>query len=505
MAKLDTSHLVLKQVLVKGKLQHRWVNPNTDEEHAPHGSRIKFEHHGKEMSGIVGSVISTGEYAVKGDNGINYNKHRHQFEPLKEEFKREEGFILGEHKLSIKQGSNGKFKYSEGKIPIELTKTIIKDGFEQRVSLEFDTKEKAQSTLDKFNQYQKEQLAEAEKLNKETTTTERVTNGFKSMATGYPVIDTVLNKAIPHLEKIVETYKERAEKEGRVFTAREQTYIELELVKDLVNALGNYIKKTDTIENLDFKQSKAVVAISARIMRDGKPNYFSTQMIYAGGYNIQVLHFRYIVDTKLPHMYNAPVKAIEAKIKHMRAEDKIKADINQQEGYIKQYTNKAKELETKTKEQFFEEEEQRHIKTYGGTMTWDRLAGDAPARKNYTENEWNQRWIDEKERNWIYHQNQIKSNLQYAKEATKKKTKLEEKLVAHLKEEAKYENPNEGDRKITRAKGAYVQRPIELFEFKDGNWKRQRGTSHKNIKAGGFNPYNDEEVWKYHEKNPLSN
>ena len=86
MSKLNTSHLVLKQVMVNGKMAHRWVDPNTNQEHAPHGSKISFEHHGKPMTGTVGSVIKSGEYAVKGDNGIVYNKHRHQFDsPHKEE------------------------------------------------------------------------------------------------------------------------------------------------------------------------------------------------------------------------------------------------------------------------------------------------------------------------------------------------------------------------------------------------------------------------------------
>src|ERR1700677_693680 len=80
MSKLNTSHLVLKLVAVNGKMAHRWVDPATGKEHAPHGSKISFEHHGKQMTGTVGTVIKSGEYAVKGDNGVTYNKHRHQFD-----------------------------------------------------------------------------------------------------------------------------------------------------------------------------------------------------------------------------------------------------------------------------------------------------------------------------------------------------------------------------------------------------------------------------------------
>lgn len=79
--KLDTSHLVLKDVMVNGKTQKRWVDPNKDnKEHAEHGSKIDFEHKGEKKSGTVGSVTKTGEYAIKAEDGKMYNKHPHQFD-----------------------------------------------------------------------------------------------------------------------------------------------------------------------------------------------------------------------------------------------------------------------------------------------------------------------------------------------------------------------------------------------------------------------------------------
>lgn len=84
--KLDTSHLVLKDVTVNGKVQKRWVNPNkNDAEHAQHGSEISFSHKGKDMKGKVGSITKTGEYAVRGEDGKTYNKHAHQFSSPHEE------------------------------------------------------------------------------------------------------------------------------------------------------------------------------------------------------------------------------------------------------------------------------------------------------------------------------------------------------------------------------------------------------------------------------------
>lgn len=79
--KLDTSHLVLKDVSVGGKMMKRWVDPNKgNKEHAEHGSKIEFDHKGERKKGVVGSVTKTGEYAIKAEDGKMYNKHPHQFD-----------------------------------------------------------------------------------------------------------------------------------------------------------------------------------------------------------------------------------------------------------------------------------------------------------------------------------------------------------------------------------------------------------------------------------------
>lgn len=79
--KLDTSHLVLKDVSVGGKMMKRWVDPNKDnKEHAEHGSKVEFDHKGERKKGVVGSVTKTGEYAIKAEDGKMYNKHPHQFD-----------------------------------------------------------------------------------------------------------------------------------------------------------------------------------------------------------------------------------------------------------------------------------------------------------------------------------------------------------------------------------------------------------------------------------------
>jgi hypothetical protein len=147
--KLDTSHLVLKDVSVKGVMQKRWVDPNKDnKEHAPHGSKVDFEHKGEKKTGTVGSVTKTGEYAIRGDDGKTYNKHPHQFDaPEGNESgnkKPENSQTTSSAKNEIK-GSNqaGNDAGSEKKVDSKEIKDLDEEGDEdQDINAKFKTYEK---------------------------------------------------------------------------------------------------------------------------------------------------------------------------------------------------------------------------------------------------------------------------------------------------------------------------------------------------------------------------
>jgi len=568
MNKLDTSHLVLKPVMINGKLQHRWHNPDNDQEFAPFGTKIKFQHHGKELTGTVGSVISTGEYAVKDESGKGYNKHKHQFEVIKEEKESSHGkeklasfideetnvesFIIKSDKgkfhvivkdldsgniwpmikicdnyekavkiaketIGLKEMKsdnlintkgdfhvkiepiNGKFEFT-GKLPIELkVQRKNKDNKIYWGSPIFDTKEAAEKRIELFNERQAKETIEAEKFNKDSNTEERILKGFKSSIKGYPVINDILKQSIPHLEKIVKAYKQRAEDQGRVFTAGEQEAVEIALLSDLVGSLGNYIAKTDEAKNIKFKETKGTVAITADIIRDGKPNHFSTQMIYAGGHTVQVLHFRYIVDTKLPHRFNVPLVAIEAKIKHIKASEKIKEQIQTEQNLLERYENDIKKLESKTKSQSDQEEIEYRIKNKF-PLKFEDVNKESHAYKAGKE-AFEQKLKEDKDRRWERIQTDLKSAKRNIKEITNKKAKLEKKLKDHIEQEVKYENPNEGDTKIERGKKDFRNEyPVHIHEFKDGNWKKIRSTTVANIRKHGFKSTEDSSVLAYHER-----
>jgi hypothetical protein len=84
----------------------------------------------------------------------------------------------------------------------------------------------------------------------------------------------------------------------------------------LFSSVSTYIKSGDTLIDSTYRSTAKGFTISCKVHRDNQEYYFDTDCIYAGGYNIQCLHFRYIVKTKLPSISNGITdNSIIAKIK----------------------------------------------------------------------------------------------------------------------------------------------------------------------------------------------
>lgn len=114
-------------------------------------------------------------------------------------------------------------------------------------------------------------------------------------------LDQVLEVAQPKIDEMVENFKQSMlnKKEGKPASEFDIEMYELGITIDLMKAFGKYVKKTDSVSDVSIGKSKGVITISCVIGRDGKNNGMVTQMIIAGGYNIQCRHYRYITDTTL--------------------------------------------------------------------------------------------------------------------------------------------------------------------------------------------------------------
>jgi hypothetical protein len=100
----------------------------------------------------------------------------------------------------------------------------------------------------------------------------------------------------------------------------------LGLTYDMVRSIEKYVITTDGLASLSWSWSiKGNLTVSIEIERDGQNHVITTDAIYAGGHNIQKLHYRYIVKTKLSKLGDQSASnAIKGKMTTI----KIQADID---------------------------------------------------------------------------------------------------------------------------------------------------------------------------------
>ena len=137
-------------------------------------------------------------------------------------------------------------------------------------------------------------------------------------------LEQILEQVRPYQEKVVENAVENARKKGEQIKQKDIELLKLVLIADLYKAIGNYIENSDKVKDLTYNLSNNSIEVSCVIERDGTDYAFKTEVILAGGYNIQALHLRYIVKTKLPRKSSNPdFEAIKIKLSNLKKEDAL--------------------------------------------------------------------------------------------------------------------------------------------------------------------------------------
>ena len=146
------------------------------------------------------------------------------------------------------------------------------------------------------------------------------------------IVNVILDELEPTIfEMVSQTEAWFEEKFKQDFTDFDREMARLNLTFDMVKAIETYTNPSDTLLSIDVDTSiKNNIEITAQIERDGVTYNFSTEAIYAGGYNIQRLHYRYITRTNIPKTGSSTIsKEFSEKIKRMSRIERINKDIEQ--------------------------------------------------------------------------------------------------------------------------------------------------------------------------------
>lgn len=118
------------------------------------------------------------------------------------------------------------------------------------------------------------------------------------------------------------------------------------LVFDMIKSLSkNLIVGDENIGEIYLTKKAGSVEVSTTIKRDGVEYPFSTEMILAGGYNIQCLHYRYITRTNLPKNTDA------SWFKNFAKQIKLEQEVKDYSNIIATLENKLALMNSQTDEQ----------------------------------------------------------------------------------------------------------------------------------------------------------
>jgi hypothetical protein len=123
--------------------------------------------------------------------------------------------------------------------------------------------------------------------------------------------------------------KSFVERFGREMSKYDKELTRLTIIWDMVKSIEIYTQPTDTLVGvISSTSSKGNLEINAVIKRDNIEYDYKTEAIYAGGHNIQVLHYRYITKTNLPMTGNSTIaKEYAERIKKMTKLEKLNKEI----------------------------------------------------------------------------------------------------------------------------------------------------------------------------------
>ncbi len=239
------------------------------------------------------------------------------------------------------------------------------------------------------------------------------------------IVNVILDALEPTVvEMVAATEKWFVEKFKQEFSEFDREMARLHLIFDMVKAVESYTQPTDSLLSLNVsKSAKGNIEISSQIQRDGQAYNFTTEAIYAGGHNIQRLHYRYIVKTNIPKTGASEIsKEYSDKIKKMSKAEKLNNDIKSYEARI---LRMQQEIEANLKlndAEIIQTIKDNPKESWYEWPTWDEIV-KRDAAKNYNNDE-------------VYYNQQMKDSIAKKLESWKKMniTWKEKSIVDFTKE-----------------------------------------------------------------------
>jgi hypothetical protein len=244
------------------------------------------------------------------------------------------------------------------------------------------------------------------------------------------IITDLLSRMSPTLDKMLQRIKIDYEKRyDRAFTSHDKKLTRLLLEKDIVKSFSTYTQPIDILKTFKIAGSKSgQLVISAIIERDSIEYQHETSVIYAGGYNVQRLHYRYLTKSDLPKTGDVSIlKKFTEAIKVLNKIESIEQEIISNKKQIDLQIN-----DISTREKMSDQDILNASESYKkfSVLTWDDMI-ERECTKNFDfdENVFLNSQKENRERTLSFYKSMTNSKIVRLAYLEKASSKLKEKLA----------------------------------------------------------------------------